>query len=560
MPVPRTLLSAELGDIDFKIIGGKWPDDICGEIYLSAPRHEPELTYVAFGVGHMNRLSLRPGMYGAPSDRFAWRSAEVATPSARLKRLRPAAFRKKLGLPGPLGPGNWANTSPLFWGDRLFATWDMGRPVELDPLSLDFLGEVGHRDSWGGSFPGRAVLPFIFTTAHPVIDPERDCMWSVKLALAPSGRGLIPHLVRYEGTGTDVEVWPLAGVRFGGTVHAISQSKDWLILAESGNFKPDPGEMMGGQRSVKMDTRSPVWLIRKDMVDDLPAGTSVPMTEAMIAPPVGHYHALYESGDRLRVLFEHMDFLDLGFYLRADDIDASGRPVDRSQVGGSNMAMGSSTISEIEIDARTGRVTDIARVSEDWMFNQQLGAMDASIVGRTAPTRHHMVYQGYRPGNVSQRVLEHYADRVRPRDLPRQETPPFLATFDRGELRCMSRYALSLDDLPSSPTFVPRMRKAGARPGGHDGYIVLPVHCDRGARIEVFDADDVAAGPVATLVGENRQNIPILQHTAWIPVAKPAPSMERLLFSHELDRALIESLDGDLRSAVLEVVHQLEPS
>ena len=53
-----------------------------------------------------------------------------------------------VGIQSPFGHTNAANTAPLPWGDRLFMTWDAGRPVEIDPVTFDFLGEVGRRREW----------------------------------------------------------------------------------------------------------------------------------------------------------------------------------------------------------------------------------------------------------------------------------------------------------------------------------------------------------------------------------------------------------------------------
>ena len=72
-------------------------------------------------------------------------------------------------------------------------------------------------------------------------------------------------------------------------------------------------------------------------------------------------------------------------------------------------------------------------------------------------------------------------------------------------------HELALDDFPTSPIFVPRdpgadpgrSRYAGSDPGGHDGYVVVPIMNDDGFRVEVYDAADVVAGPAGD-AGERR--------------------------------------------------------
>jgi carotenoid cleavage dioxygenase-like enzyme len=160
MPVPRSILARDgFRDLDLALASGTWPEDLAGEIVLStsdlatAPRH------AFFGDGTVVRLSLRPGTHGAPSDGWAWRSAVIDTPSRRLRELRPDTFEaSSLGTRSPFGFSNAANTAPLPWGDRLFTTWDAGRPVEVDLSTFAFLGDVGHRDDWAPAIDA-PVLP-----------------------------------------------------------------------------------------------------------------------------------------------------------------------------------------------------------------------------------------------------------------------------------------------------------------------------------------------------------------------------------------------------------------
>ena len=83
----------------------------------------------------------------------------IDTPARRLRERRPDVFEgSALGTRSPFGWSNAANTAPLPWGDRLFATWDAGRPVEVDPVTLGFVADVGHRRRLGFGH-GRAAVP-----------------------------------------------------------------------------------------------------------------------------------------------------------------------------------------------------------------------------------------------------------------------------------------------------------------------------------------------------------------------------------------------------------------
>ena len=171
----------------------------------------------------------------------------------------------------------------------------------------------------------------MFSTAHPIVDPDRGCMWTVKLRLGTAG--LEPTVVRYDGTGTEVRTWNLPGAAVSSSMHTISQTEHWLVLADSGNFKADLQEIFGGERTVTVDEQATVFFVRKDVLDRTPSGSDVPFERAVFGPPTGHYYADWDDSDGIRMLVEHMDLTDLGYRLRADDLDAHGkRKIGRAHV------------------------------------------------------------------------------------------------------------------------------------------------------------------------------------------------------------------------------------
>jgi hypothetical protein len=415
MPVPTSAVSAEHRDLDLRLVSGEWPADIRGDAVFSAPQVARDLPFALFGFGVVCRLSLQPGRHGSAEDRFAWRHNVLDTPSQRLHAAAPETFTAgPTGYLSPFGFPNCANTAPLPWDGRLFATWDVGRPVEIDPVDLTFRGDVGSQASWGTpTLPGASVLPFFFSTAHPVVDPERQCLWTVKQSFTMDG-GTQLHVVYWDGLGTEVRVWPITNGVVYGSAHTVSQTRDFLVLADSGNFKADPGEMAGGPRTATIDDDAAVYLVRKDQLLVSASCTPHEGQPFRVAPTTGHFYARWDDADGVRVLFEHMDRMDLGQRLRADDLDALGRPIDPGLVGFYNTAMAPSTISEVLFDPATGVSKQEAAFRDDWTWNLELSAMDWSVEALTNPVLHHVAYQGYRPGAVSRRAVELYGDRLGP--------------------------------------------------------------------------------------------------------------------------------------------------
>ena len=195
-------------------------------------------------------------------------------------------------------------------------------------------------------------------------------------------------------------------------------------------------------------------------------------------------------------------------------------------------------------DPTAGTSEVVARIQPSWGWNNQLSALDWSSEGMFAPTVHHTVYQGFPPSAISQRALAVYGDRASPRCPAR--TPPGAglpaARLARGHLTLGSTPTPGPHHLAVVRSPAPerrrlgrpgRSRYAGTEPGGHDGYVVLPVLVD-GFRVEVFDAARVGDGPWPPWRARRR----VLPRGAALGVDATSSGVadrERLRFSDELE-------------------------
>ncbi len=560
MPLPHSVLAPiDPEDRDLSVVHGAMPPGIGGEIFISAP-HATTLgpPHAFFGAGMSYRLSLEAGTFGADRGTFAWRQAWIDSPSARLQHKRPEVFqRTMLGVQSPFGLVNAANTAPLPWGDRMFMTWDVGRPVEIDPCSLKYLGDVGHIDQWQAFdlMPG-PVLPMVTSTAHPVVDHDRDCLWTVNTYFGQL------QIVRYDGEG-GVRRWPIDGAVIPQSVHTITQTRDWLVVGDCA-FKVEPQVMFGGDRTEPANSSAPIYLIRKTDLDAAAAGSPVGCRTYELAPEMNHYYAQWDDSDGVVVLFEHTQNADIAMAAREGDIDAWGRPVHKDLAGLYGFAMTPTRTSMHRFDPDTGVRKEMAMMYEPQRFySRQLSAFDWSYEGWAQPAAFHSVYHGFRPEAVNQRMLDLYKDRVDRGLLPTEEMHSSIATHSWDGLHTISDYVYSdLSDLPTSPIFVPRnahtttgSRHSGDQPGGLNGWVVVPVLSDRGFRVEIFDAVNVGAGPVCVLSSPHHA-VPFVLHSAWTPRAVTAPSVDRTRFSEELSR--VGELPDDLAAAAQEVARELD--
>ena len=146
-------------------------------------------------------------------------------------------------------------------------------------------------------FP-QPVLPMVTSTAHPVIDPERDVLWTVNTELGAL------HVVRWDGVGP-LQRWPITGAVMPQSVHTITQTREWLIVADCA-FKVEPQVFFGGDRTEPANHSGPVYLIRKDALEATPSGDAVDCIPFELAPEMNHYYARYDDSDGIQVLFEQI--------------------------------------------------------------------------------------------------------------------------------------------------------------------------------------------------------------------------------------------------------------
>jgi hypothetical protein len=359
-------------------------------------------------------------------------------------------------------------------------------------------------------------------------------------------------LLRWDGEGP-LRRWPVEGASIPQSLHTVAITRDWIVIADCA-YKVEPQQLAGGERKELNNPSGPLYLIRKETVENTPPGRAVPCTAFRLAPEVMHYYGVWDDRDGVRVVFEHTQDMDMAIPLREGDVDAWGRPCDPIFRGLYHFAMSPSRQSVIDFDPERGKLRQRALlVDPETLWSQQLSAFDGSPEGLARPRVRHMVYHGWRPEAVSQRVLHFYRERVDPSSLPREEIPARITTLSMPDLRTLAEHVYPLDELPSSPVYVPR--RTGSKPGGDDGYLVIPVYSDGGFRVELFDAGRVGGGPIATLASP-RHAMPFLIHAAWLPRAAPAPDVARTRFSDELGGAT--ALSDELAELARGVARELD--
>ncbi|HAA16873.1 MAG TPA: hypothetical protein DCE41_36235 [Cytophagales bacterium] len=208
-PMDRLLsASREELDLDMEIVEGELPTDAHGHIYINSAVgsvNSGGLPFVKFegdgsldgewntpifnGDGYVIRMDFdQPGklhlktcIVKTPSF-WADHALREGGPAREDKRFRKWIF-KNLGMARMnlvFGQRNQANVAVIpvqFDHDpepRMLATYEAGRPWEINPDSLEVIAPVGKSEDFDSMMPTwfwRYVFPAVMTTAHPVFDP-----------------------------------------------------------------------------------------------------------------------------------------------------------------------------------------------------------------------------------------------------------------------------------------------------------------------------------------------------------------------------------------------------
>jgi carotenoid cleavage dioxygenase-like enzyme len=540
---------------DLQLIEGRWPDDITGYSYVVGPSPTPGFPFF-HAPGMVHRLNLTPNSDGT----LTWQGNYILAEGTRVVGQLPPQARQNMGLMMMIGLiTNSANTAlvPIQDG-RMLATFDVGRPLEIDPSSLNFITSVGYAREWKAFLPG-AVQPAIRTPAHPCYDPFEQQLYTVNYTSSPrNGTSLTYNeldvwVARWDGEGS-VERWHVSGPKFSQYVHEAVATKNFVAWLDAAVYPTEPGERYGLPRTHAQNPYTDIAIIRKSaMVSDV---TDIKATVVRIPLEAGHMIADYDDdGKYLTVYLPHANSTELPTVVQPDDINFfTGQPVDPGAVGMYTMA-DVAPFGKYRINVETGEVekSELA-VEPDELWGLALQARDLRPEAIRTNRDIYNAYLGHDPATITQKMIRLYADhpyRIVPVDkLPAGPKPSYLTHLDVSTMETVDRYGFELGLVNSSPTFIPGYRNAG--------YILTHVWSDHDTQVWLFDASKLEAGPIAKLA-HPRLRLPFTVHTAWLPELKPRTSQYRVDFSEDIGEDY-KLLPDFVREAVENVIKQTSPA
>ena len=275
----------EINDVKLNVIQGTLPTDLYGYVYLMTQcgtvnsggypfpktvngKRNPEYgSPVLNGNGMVFLFDLStPGQVKVSSritrsaSYYADDALREGGPAREDKDFKNWEF-KNMGISRMsmfLGPVNYANTAvvPVNFkndsGVSILATYDTGRPLKLDPLSLEMVTPIGYNKEWTSSFPRfmQAPFPMLENTAHPTWDPVEKVLYGVnftKSADTELSRSFFYELLRRDKAHLFEEIHKIA--------------KDYKEAKKSNNpidkekFIKDIHKLIEEKRSVKIKKR-----------------------------------------------------------------------------------------------------------------------------------------------------------------------------------------------------------------------------------------------------------------------------------------------------------------
>ncbi len=493
------------GDEALTVLSGKLPSDLDGHVLIVASVPASADMPLLTGEGVVYRVS------------FSNKEARIKTRVIRTddwyiaQKVR--GTEDDFGLifdiaqfSATFGARNLANTALLpIMNGRLLATYDMGRPIELDPRTLHPITALGLQDSWKPSLD-KGLFPMCFVTAHPAYDAKEQRVYAINYGLSVLVKFL--RIVRWDGSSEpeffDVVDEQGKEVALSMLGHQMNVTENHVVILD-GAF-----DVVG----TVPPTQSPIFVISKS---SLKSGEKAVAKRILIDRESTHFLADYnDSNDLLRLLLMHHNGANTGAALREGDVGfRSGEPI-AGQFFRSNSDR--NVMGRHEIDVRSGNVTS-KLLSNDTTWGMGLWGQDPRSWTKLGTA----FYQsfGFNPDYLPKRDADKYQKypfgagfkREIPLDkLPDEILAPKLVHIDHEGMQDLQSFAFEPYTLASSPTFVPRKGQTS----DDDGYLLVTIAGNDRDELWIFDCTDLARGPLCKLSHPDL-DFPFTLHSTWMP-------------------------------------------
>ena len=239
--------------VDNSEIRGRIPDSVRGTFFRIGPGRN-KIGDQVFGHWFDGDGMLHAVTF---DERGAWyRNRYVRTPKYLDETAAQRIVHRSFGHNAPGGilknigrqPANCANTSLTWHAGRLLALWEGGRPWQLDPVTLETVGEF--------DFDGQLGKLDAFS-AHGKIDPESGCYFNHGLGVGKRGPQVDVYRINPSG---ELEARTAFPIKLAAFVHDFALAGDYLVYFIHPLGFRNPLPFMSGWKSFNDCVRfNPKW-------------------------------------------------------------------------------------------------------------------------------------------------------------------------------------------------------------------------------------------------------------------------------------------------------------
>lgn len=500
------------GEHRLDVVEGTWPTDVEGAVFIVGPDKRRPGGHWFNEHGLLCKIDCVPDAEG----RIRVRHRLVDTPVKRIRDRFPSLFKKVWVVEmSPFGTTNLANTNVQVIDGRLFVGYDVGRQVEVDPETLEFLTPVGANDEWTNVAPG-LLEPMVSVAAHPGPDDREHALWFVNYVMMPiPGIPTGCWLARWDLEGA-VKRWKLAGMTPFDSIHDVKVTQDYVVITDL-PFVVEPQTFMGGKRRRAAQDFTRMWIVRKADLERARPEDDVPVKELTIPYASGHIAIDYRNPNgELTVHLQHIGAADLTVTFERGETDARhGRMIDPNFEGMISLGLQPPITGRYRIKAETGEVLETKHCWDKEFWG---GILWSQNITRDDSIDHaqNLWYGalGWDPDMIPStmwRLYKDYPSAVVPMDaLPSHYIPGKLGRIDLETMKYAEWWEYPTGTFPHPPTFVPRKNAKHDT----DGYVVVVVHQSAPKEVQIFDAANLSRGPLARATAPTF-NPPLLLHSCY---------------------------------------------
>ncbi len=515
----------------FQVREGQLPNDLEGHLFIISPKHDEPGRPSFNGDGIVTRID-----FGGSEPRFIQRVlktpcyyADRAVAGSLVHRFRDRGI-VRMSL--TLGVRNQLNTALVASRDRLYATFDAGRPWEIDPISLKLVTPLGANDQWLAATPGipgiteNQPFPVFFSSAHAVVDRYTDELFTVNYGNIGLGAKIFTRVVRRVGD-CGIETFDLvdrAGrpIKIEQSMHQMGLSQNYLVLADC-SVRIEPEQLLNTEMSRPSDPVTRLFFVRRG---DLRAGRNALAVEVKIPREMAHFTVDYEERNGMVVLHgAHISGADPSEWIRKSDrLWPSGGLPSRQALGQLTSPSDRAPVARYAIDPRVGKVTGQPNLV--WHESAWGWALETHDAGIDRLDRIFWNTLGYDPALLTERIVRMYGRHpfrsVALSQLPREAVPGGIFRVDaQGEYRVGDGYTFPRGVGNSSPQLL----------GSH--YLGVLMQVGTVNELWILRANALQEGPVCRLGSKNFQP-GFTIHTHWMDSLRSAPAGERVSVRRDL--------------------------